>query len=426
MLQHIHDIAPGASLAFRTGFVSEGDFAQGIYALLQDSCNIIADDVTYITAPFFKDGLAAKAVDYVKSKGVSYFSAAGNFANKAYESTFRPAAVPAGLTGYAHDFGGGDIFQNDSFKNRSLYDSAAMGRFDLFFRAGRALNDLDIYLANDDGSIRFGMNKFNAGGDPIEVLPFFVTADTKTNIIIVKASGPTTNVRFKLIVFRGELKFNEFESGTSTLVGQANAAGAMAVGAARYSNTPAFGVTTPVLESFSSIGGTPVYGVTRKKPDFIAPDGGNTSVNFSSLNIDGDLFPNFFGTSAAAPHAAGAAALVLEGKKKFYNKALEPDSVRYMLSHTSLDMATIGFDYATGSGLIQADSALALFAAPTPQLNQLILPDSLYVPGKTSFTLKLKGDFFRSNSTLMLRGHPIPTVVLSSTEATANYSCFYR
>ena len=104
---------------------------------------------------------------------------------------------------------------------------------------GGALNDFDIYLVNDDGSILFGMNRPNIGADPIEVLPFFVKANTRTNIMIVRAAGNTPNVRVKFIVYRGNLKFNEFSTGTSTLVGQANAAGAMAVAAARYTLTPA-------------------------------------------------------------------------------------------------------------------------------------------------------------------------------------------
>ena len=59
MLQIIHDIAPKAELVFRTGYVSAGDFAQGILALAADSCDIIVDDITYITEPFLSDGVVA-------------------------------------------------------------------------------------------------------------------------------------------------------------------------------------------------------------------------------------------------------------------------------------------------------------------------------------------------------------------------------
>lgn len=419
MLQTVHDIAPKSPLAFRTGFISEGDFAQGITQLQQAGCKVIADDITYITTPFFKDGLAARAVNNVKALGVSYFSAAGNFGSKSYEAIFNPTAAPAGIVGQAHNFGGGDILQNDSLQAGSY--TIVMQWEDSIYSLGQggALNDFDIYLANDDGSILFGMNRPNIGADPIEVLPFIVKANTRTNIMIVRAAGNTPNVRVKFIVYRGNLTFNEFSAGTSTLVGQANAQGAMAIAAARYTLTPAFGVNPAVVETFSSPGGTPVYGVVRNKPDFTAPDGGNTTVNFSSLDLEHDGIPNFFGTSAAAPHAAGVAALILQGKKLFYNKNLEPDSVRIILGNTALDISSPGFDNISGYGLIQADAAVGSFAAPTPELDSLITSTDSALIGKTSFTVTLKGKYFQPNTVVKVRGVPVTTTILNSSQATA-------
>ena len=112
MLQIIHDVAPKATLAFRTGFLTPENFAVGIRELQAAGCNIICDDITYITEPFFKDGAVAKAVNDVTALGVSYFTSAGNFGKQSYESTFAPALAPAGIIGVAHDFGGGDILQS--------------------------------------------------------------------------------------------------------------------------------------------------------------------------------------------------------------------------------------------------------------------------------------------------------------------------
>ena len=77
------------------------------------------------------------------------------------------------------------------------------------------------------------------GGDPVEILPFVVKGNSEANIMIVRASG-SGPLRFKYIAFRGELQIMEHPGGTSTIVGQANAAGAMTVGAVRYLKTPAF------------------------------------------------------------------------------------------------------------------------------------------------------------------------------------------
>jgi subtilisin family serine protease len=122
-----------------------------------------------------------------------------------------------------------------------------------------------------------------------------------------------------------------------------------------YSNTPAYGTPVPTIASFSSVGGTRISGETnaRLKPDFAAPNGVNTTVEMGGENIDSDNFPNFFGTSASAPHVAGAAALIIEARKKYQlESSVSPDTIRKLLKSTAIDMDQPGFDFNTGAGLI--------------------------------------------------------------------------
>ncbi len=164
---------------------------------------MIVDDVAFITEPFFQDGVVAQAVNYVASQGVSYFSAAGNNGMVSYASTFNPTTAPAGLTGTAHNFGGGVTKQSVSLQP-GVYTIVLQWTDDIY-SLGQSVNgtstDLDIYLSDDAGNPLFGFNRNNIGGDPLEVMPFTVSAATTTNIVIVRAGG-TNNVNFKYIVFR--------------------------------------------------------------------------------------------------------------------------------------------------------------------------------------------------------------------------------
>ena len=60
----------------------------------------------------------------------------------------------------------------------------------------------------------------------------------------------------------------------------------------------------------------------RIKPGVTGPDGGNTVVlrRGPGLQVPGtpepDGFPNFFGTSASAPHVAAVAALMLDQRAR--------------------------------------------------------------------------------------------------------------
>ena len=108
MLQITHDVAPGATLLFRTGFISESDMAEGIRRLARPlnasdpnaptagyGSDIIVDDVSYLTSPFFTDGIISKAInDVTANYGTKYFTSAGNYGKKSYEGLFTRSMLP--------------------------------------------------------------------------------------------------------------------------------------------------------------------------------------------------------------------------------------------------------------------------------------------------------------------------------------------
>jgi subtilisin family serine protease len=136
------------------------------------------------------------------------------------------------------------------------------------------------------------------------------------------------------------------------------------VGAAAWFATPVFGVVPPVLETFSSAGGVPILfdgggerlraPVVRQTPDVVAPDGVNTTFYAAPGDIpeDRDAFPNIFGTSAAAPHVAGVAALLLDRRG-----GASPKQIERLLERTAVDMSSPGYDFDTGHGLVDARAA---------------------------------------------------------------------
>ncbi len=103
------------------------------------------------------------------------------------------------------------------------------------------------------------------------------------------------------------------------------------------------GEVVPQLEWFSSRGGTPILfddrgnaipgAEPRLKPAVVGPDGTNTTFFFSDSETDADDNPNFFGTSASAPHVAAVAPLMLEA-----NPALAPAEIYALLEETAQNM----------------------------------------------------------------------------------------
>lgn len=386
MLQLVHDLAPGSDLLFHSAVYGEAAFAQGIRALRAAGADVIVDDIGYFAAPMFQDGIVAQAVDAVTAQGASYFSAAGNNDNNSWEDAggYR-SMTQDGLD--LHDFDPGpgqDPYQEItvpigtqiifSFQWNQPYASAG----------GRgATGDLNIFITNILGGgavfvdplnfIAAGLD-FNVGADPTEVFAFFndgsfdldgvAGPDTKFNLFISHVEGDAPSFLKYVYTVVGNDPTIEYNTNSSTVYGHANASTAISVGAAFYQQTPAFGRNPAVLESFSSIGGIEIRFdragnalktfESRVSPDITAPDGTNTT--FFGTDVDGDRFPNFFGTSAAAPHAAAIAALMLQAAGG--ENSLTPARIATVMTSSVFEMGKPGFEYTSGFGYLDGYTAV--------------------------------------------------------------------
>jgi Subtilase family len=453
MMQIIHDVAPGAGLAFHTAENSEADFANGIIALAAPvasgggGAKVIVDDVGYFDEPFFQDGLVAQAVNTVVGQGVAYFSSAGNNGALAYDNnapTF--ATVGTGLNAGEHllnfnQAAGGAVTTtlpvsipplipgefvaivaewDQPYVTGAPNSGGAQNRIDLCIQ-GAVGNDIINNITPTGGLGSSTCTGGNAmGADPVQVMFVYNRADATgnssaetLNIVVGLVSG-TAPGRIKIVVEddgRGSTIATQFATNSGTIQGHPGAAGAAAVGAAFFANTPSCGFT-PTLEPFSSAGGDPILfdatgtrlttPVTRQKPDFVGPDGGNNTFLGFTL-ADGGItdastiteclnnagFPNFFGTSAAAPHVASIAALLLQSVP-----SLTPTQLYGLLQQSASPIGTAPTtgnpNYAAGYGFVQADVAAANIpvteitvpAAPTLTLAS----SSIVVGGSTTLT----------------------------------------
>ncbi len=421
MLQIVHAVAPGASLAFHTADVSEADFANGIIALQAAGAKVIADDVTYFDEPYFQDGIVAEAINTVEAEGVAYFTAAGNNSDLSYENTAPsfatlatnglqpnekllnfdasgttttnnlPVTIPAMQPG---DLVTVEVEWDQPYVTGAPASGGATSQLDLCVTGAT-----DVLVEDYDGNTVSCTGPNTLGADPYQVLVIANPANSTSNtaqqslqLSLGLANGTAAPGRVILTVADDGLgtRITQFATNSATVQGHHNAATAGTVGAAFYFATPACATSPATLEAYSSVGGAPTLfdtsgtrlatPVVRQKPDFIGPDGVNdtflgytlASAGTAGGKLDTAIaacqnnpdYPNFFGTSAATPHAAGIAALILQA-----NSAATPPQIYSALQKTALAMGSATPNFDSGYGFIQAGAALAQFAPGAPTLN---------------------------------------------------------
>ena len=376
MSQIVHDLAPGAKLAFATAFGGVTSFADNIRSLRNThGSSVIVDDITYFVEPMFQDGPVSVAVNDVVGAGAAYFSSAGNSNTivggkniSSYEApAYRPATCPPGLPGFAgptcHDFnpaagvdttGGYTLVNNGSL----LVDLQWAEPWD------GVSTDLDVYLMNSaTNTILASSTGVNTTSQrPFEFISYQNTTGASQNVHLVINRFAGGAPRLKYVFFRSNVSSAEHNTSSGgdvigpTIIGHNGAGKANSVAAVPFNNSAipeSFTSRGPVTLYFGPVSGTtpapPLPSpLVLNKPDFAATDGG--------LNT---FFPppcspcRFFGTSASAPHAAAVAALM---RHRSPNQS--PASVTATLKATAVPVPNGGTAAAVGSGLVDAQAAV--------------------------------------------------------------------
>ena len=359
MLEIVHSIAPGAELFFATETPGTVGLLQAIEDLSQAGVDIIVDDVTRPAAYPFQDDEVAVAVKRASDAGILYFTSSGNTGNalngraSSYEADYRSGTGPVLREGYMDLH----LFDDNSWGNTLIANASIVC---LFWSdpIGASANDYDLYVYDANlNLVNYSADFQDGNGFPIEC----VFGVEYTQILVVMRDEGAERRAIHLAVSGGDYQPGMLFTTAGGIRGHQGSAGAFAVAA-----TSAAGQTTPFtpesrVEAFSTDGfrrilfeadGTPITpgdfslsgGELRRKPDITAADGVAT-------NVPG--FESFFGTSAAAPNAAGIAALMLQA-----NRDLTPAQVREIFAETAIDIEAPGIDPNSGYGIVMATAVL--------------------------------------------------------------------
>ncbi len=375
IMEIIHDMAPGADIIFATAFTSEESFADNIRALAAAGCKVIVDDVSYSDEGVFQDGIIAKAVNDVTALGVIYFSSAANSGSKTFgtSGTWEGDFLDGGdvtapitshdATGRVHNFGTAATPQNFDRLGAVTVDVTVSWSDPL----DTASNDYDLFILNAAGTsiLDFSVNRQNGGpnSEPIEEVFNDVTGyPTNARVVVVKFSGDARALHVDTF---GNLLSINTQGSTHGHNAAANAVSMAAVywGSAGQGTVPFVGGAANPDEPFSSDGPRKIFynpdgsaitpgnflfatngGTTLQKPDFAAADGGSTVT---------PGFSPFFGTSAAGPHAAAIAALILQARPTY-----TVNQILTAMRASALDTMAAGPDRDSGYGIPMANTAV--------------------------------------------------------------------
>jgi PKD repeat protein len=312
----IYDIAPGAELTLiKIG--DDVDLDQAVTYCLANGIDIINHSLGwYNTSNYDGNGTIADIARRAVNGGILWVNAAGNEA----QSHWRGSFVDANL---------------DGWYDTSITFTASGGSPIVLYLTWnewpQASTDYDLYLYDPANNLLASSAKYQTG-----------TEEPTESIQTTASQSGTYTIRFRGTGSRSLNLYNLYQAlspavAASSILSPADVAEVVAVGAVNYAT-----YTSGPQEPYSSQGPTTDG---RTKPDLVCPD--NVSTGTAP-------YTSFAGTSGAAPHAAGAAALLLSAQPSLAGSALRS---QLLASTAPMGSANV---YGQGRLTLQAPAAANL------------------------------------------------------------------
>jgi subtilisin family serine protease len=321
----VHDMAPNAKL-WLVNFETDVEQHDAVDWIIRQKIQVISYSLGWFNAGAGDGtGPICDDVEAAASQGLIWATSAGNAAEDHWEGDFND---PDG-DGW-HNFSGTDRYLEfhapanmpiDVFLNWNDW-----GTWDGYDYSGSS-QDFDLYLYFWSGTswdfVDKSSNSQNGSQWPVEEIGGWYSITAGKWAVSIRKTSSTKPVRLELFTYNNDEAIEYFVSSGSITI-PADSASALTVGATSWVDDS--------LHFYSSWGPTHDG---RIKPDLTAPSGVSTSTYGQTA---------FWGTSASAPHVAGACGLI-KG-----NSPYSMSQVRKILEKRAIDLGESGKDNKFGYG----------------------------------------------------------------------------
>jgi subtilisin family serine protease len=399
----VYDVAPGATF-FLTNIDTDVSFRRAINWMIEQDVDVVNTSLGFPSGCFqAEQGIFASQLKRAREQGITWATAAGNEANVHWEGKWNDPDGNGQHNYFSQDEGNtlDVVLQEFTYRDgRRVATSFINVLYSWDAPCQGAAEDYEVLVAREDedgqlvplppwdGSVGQLSDWIWQPGFPVRGIfasedfdPSRVGEVVQYHLLIRKKNENAPDTRFDMLISCPCRKIQYLsETGSVSVTEPSISPSVITVGAVHHSTSCARTFCPDGRLLFYSSQGPTKDG--RIKPDIAAPSHVSTRAFGRYTGDGGRRNSGFTGTSAASPHVAGAAALVVQALRAQLGRDPTPDEVQRFLEERAEDAGDPGKDNRYGAGI------LSLGPPPEGQ-TQPAQPEIAVQPESLTFSITL-------------------------------------